>query len=85
MQQLLMMESVLIFNFVACQHFRQVPGKSLKRTRFSHPARNLSETQSSTLIPATAKISIMLVSYVFILEIAFRHFERVENFKEFFS
>jgi len=85
MQQLLMMESVLIFSFAACRHFRQVPGKTLKWTRFSHSARNLSETQSSTLVPVTAKISIMLLSYVFILEIAFRHFERIENFKEFFS
>lgn len=84
MQQLLMMESVLIFSLAACRHSRQVPGKTLILTRFSHSARNPYETQSSTLVPAKAKIRIMLLSYVFILEIAFSHFERIENFKEFF-
>lgn len=84
MQQLLMMESVLIFSLAACRHFRQVPGKALILTRFSHSARNLYETQSSTLVPTKAKIRIMLFSHVFILEIAFRHFERIENFKEYF-
>lgn len=58
MQQLLMMESVLIFRQAACQHSRQVPGNNLKLTRFSHCARNLYETESSTLPPAEEKIRI---------------------------
>lgn len=74
MQQLLMMESVLIFSLAACRHFRQVPGKTLILTRFSHSARNLYETQSSSLVPAKAEIRILLLSYVFILEIAFIDF-----------
>lgn len=68
MQQLLMMESVLIFSLAACRHFRQVPGKTLILTRFSHSARNLYETQSSTLVLAKAKIRIMLFCYFFTLE-----------------